>query len=72
MTRKQWLAKPGNSAETTFALTKQTRVLITDLSNRTGEGWGDTEERAFGAAHTAYKATIHRASLTTAHAAGRK
>ena len=71
MNRKQWLSKPGNSAETTLALTKETRVLITDLSNRTGEGWGANEEAAFKEAHADYKAKNHRADLTTRHAKGR-
>lgn len=71
MKRSDWLSKPQHSAETTYTATKEYRVEIFDPHSRSATGWGKSEELAFTEAHETYKSAMHRASLTTRHAAGR-
>jgi len=71
MTRKQWINKPGHSAETTKARSGETHVTIVDAQGRVAMAWGADEDKAFAEAHSTYKAVNHRAGLSLAHVAGR-
>lgn len=71
MNRKQWINKPGHSAETTKARTGETHVTIIDSQGRVSMSWGKDQDNAFATAHTMYGATNHRAKLSLAHVAGR-
>jgi hypothetical protein len=72
MTRKQWINKPGHSAETTRSgRTKETHVTLIDSAGRVATAWGKDEDEAFKSAHATYSASNHRAKLSLAHVAGR-
>ncbi len=69
MTRKQWIEKPGHSAETTRARSGETSVTIIDDKGRIAQAWGPSEDKAFAEAHATYKASNHRAGLSLANVA---
>lgn len=76
MKRADWLRKVGHATETihvrasgVIALDSEPfYVLIHDAEGREADGFGATEEFAFGAALVSYKKARHRAGLTTARA----
>lgn len=69
MKRSKWLEKKGHAAETIKVVEPErpdsaVYVIIHDANGRDARGFGETEERAFGAAHASYTKARHRASLS--------
>lgn len=65
MKRAQWLNKKSHAVETIrCADGKQLAVIIHDDAGRSSEGFGPSEEAAFGDAHEKYTASRKRAAHT--------
>jgi hypothetical protein len=72
MKRAQWLNKRRHACETIRCEDgKQVACVVVNDAGRSADGFGDTEERAFKAAHDKYAADRARAKLTTRVYGGR-